>query len=124
MNGNAVIFSDEEMRMLDPGGGPFWTPTLDQVEALESLLPDYLRLHPPRDDRPIERVFDYGRQYYGVTRNGQSVIYVNAFCHPEGFAPQWKKDIIVVKDGGSCYFQGYFDPLKKQFVGLRYNGQA
>lgn len=127
MNSNSVIFSAEETERIGyafGGGVPFWTPTVDQVKELEILLPKYLKLHPPIYDKPVGDVFEYARQYFGVSKNGRKLIYLNAFCNPSRFDPQWKKEIILVKDGGSCYFQVYFDPAKKEFIDLHYNGQA
>ncbi len=121
MNSNGVIFPAKEIPF---GEAPFWTPTLEQVKELEGLLPEYLKSHPPMDDKPVGDVFEYGRQYFGVTNNGQKVIYLNAFCNPSRFDPQWEEEMIQVKDGGSCYFQVYFDPARKEFIHLHYNGQA
>jgi hypothetical protein len=127
MNTNRVIFSAEETKRIgyDCGGAPpFWTPTDDQVQELESLLPKYLKSYPPIDDEAVGNCFEYGHQYFGVTKNGRRLIYLNAFCKPSRFDPRWQKEMIVVRDGGSCYFQVYFDPAEKEFINLRYNGQA
>ena len=105
-------------------GAPFWTPSIDQVHELEALLPKYLDAHPPSDDKPVTNFNLYGRQYIGVTKNRQKVIYLNAFCKPDSFGERCKKEPIIVKDGGSCYFQVYFNPAKKEFIHLNYNGQA
>lgn len=125
MNSNRVVFPAE-----DAGKQPyvredaaFWAPTISQVQELESLLPRYLELHSPSGDKPIRKVFKYERQYLGVTKEHRKLIYLNAFCNPSEF-PQWKKEMVCVKDGGSCYFQVYFDPVRKEFIHLRYNGQA
>ena len=127
MKANSFVFSDKEaVRFVRIHGDEvsFWTPTPDDIEELESLLSQHLRMHPPIDDRPVRDVFEYGRQYCGVTRKGRKLVYLNAFFHPERFAPRWKKDMIVVQDGGSNYFQVYFDPVRKEFIDLSYNGRA
>ena len=125
INSNSIIFSSEETKKLNLFGGdaPLWTPEVDQVQELESLLLKYLKAHPPIDDKPVGNLSDYGRQYFGVTKKDRKLIYLNAFCNPSGF-DQWKKGMILVKDGGSCYFQVYFDPARKEFIHLHYNGQA
>ncbi len=127
MSSNRVTFSAEETERIGcPRGGeaPFWTPTDNQVQELEALLPRYLNSHPPINDKPVGNFFEYGRQYFGVTRNNRRLIYLNAFCNPSKFGRRWEKEIILVMDGGSCYFQVYFDPAKKEFIALHYNGQA
>ncbi len=108
MNSNSIIFSSEETKELNIFGGeaPFWTPKVDQVQELESLLLKYLKLHPSIDDKPVGNLSEYGRQYFAVTKKDRKLIYLNAFCNPSRF-DQWKKDMILIKDGGSCYFQVY-----------------
>ena len=126
MSSNLVIFTARETEKIfhHIDGPPFWTPTLDQVRELESLLPQYLAAHPPIDDKPVINFSEYGRQYIGVTKDRRKLIYLNAFCRPQRFGQKWEKEAVLVKDGGSCYFQIYFDPAEKEFIGLRYNGQA
>ncbi len=91
-----IIFSSEESKDLNLFGGeaPFWTPKFVQVQELESLLLKYLKSHPPIDDRPVGNLSEYGRQYFGVTKKGRKLIYLNAFCNPSRF-DQWKKRIIL-----------------------------
>jgi hypothetical protein len=127
MNPNSIIFSAEETEKIGyifGGEAPFWTPTGDQIQKLESLLPKYLKRYPPIDDKPVRNVLEYGRQYFGVTKNDRKLIYLNAFCNPSRFDRRWEKEIISVCDGGSCYFQVYFNPATKEFIHLNYNGQA
>jgi hypothetical protein len=79
MNSNRVIFSAEEAEKIGyyrGGTPPFWTPTDDQVQELELLLPKYLNSHPPIDDKPVGNFFEYGRQYFGVTQNNRRLIYL------------------------------------------------
>jgi hypothetical protein len=105
------------------GKAPFWTPTDDQVQELESLLLKYLQSHPPVGDKPVGDLSKYGRQYFGMTKNNRRLIYLNAFCNPSKFDRR-EREIVIVKDGGSCYFQISFDPAKKDFTDLQYNGRA
>jgi len=126
MDSNRTIFSAEETQRLfvHLGKAPYWTPAADQIEELESLLPKYLGLHPPIDDKPVTNLSAYGRQYFGVTENNRRLSYLNAFCSPERFEDRREKELILVKDGGSCYFQIHFDAAKKEFTRLLYNGKA
>lgn len=127
MNPNSIIFSAEDTEKIGyifGGEAPFWTPTKDEVQELEAMLPKYLKLHPPIDDKPVKSVLEYGLQYFGVTIKDQKLIYLNAFCNPSKFDHRWEKEFILVRDGGSCYFQVYFNPASKEFIHLHYNGQA
>jgi len=125
MNHNRIVFAAEEAEKLSflKNEAPFWTPTFDQIRELELLLLKYLEAHPPIDDQPVMNFNEYGRQYMGVTKNHRRLIYLNAFCDPSSFDERWK-ELIRVKDGGSCFFQVYFDPVKREFIDLQYNGQA
>jgi len=103
---------------------PFWTPTKDQITELEKLIVPFLKNHPPEHEREVN-LSGYGRQYYGVTKGGKKFIFLNAFCDPKSFDEHLKrKAMVVVMDGGSCYFQVFFDPIKKEFSDLGYNGVA
>jgi hypothetical protein len=127
INPNSIIFSADEtekIRYIFEGEAPFWTPTVDQIQEMEALLPKYLSLHPPIDDKPVKNVLEYGRQFFGVTFKDQKLIYLNAFCNPSKFDRHWEKEIILVRDDGSCYFQVYFSPASKEFIRQHYNGQA
>jgi len=50
-------------------------------------------------------------------------IYVNAFCDNPPPAT-WKKQIYVVVDGWTCYWQAIYDPATKEFSSLTINGRA
>jgi hypothetical protein len=105
-------------------GAPFWTPTKAQITELEKLIEPFLKSHPPADKRTVN-FSTYGRQYYGLTKTGKQYIFLNAFCDPKSFDKDaLRKRMIIVMDGGSCYFQVFFDPIKKEFSDLRYNGVA
>ena len=103
---------------------PFWTPTKGQIAELERLIESFIKSHPAEDGRTVN-LSEYGRQYYGVTRDGKKAIYLNAFCSPTILGEKkWKKEMVFVLDGGSCFFQVFYDPTEKAFSGLRYNGVA
>jgi len=127
MNPNSIIFpadETEKIAFIIHGDAPFWTPAIDQVRELESLLQEYLDAHPPASDTPVRDVLEYGCQYFGVTKNNRNVICLNAFHNPSRFDGRWEKEIISVLDGGSNYFQVYYDPATREYTGLRYNGKA
>ena len=132
INPKGIIFSVDTMDQIgtDWEELPFWTPTHDQIIELEKRLQGYLEKHQPINDHSVENVFEYGRQYWGLTRKGRKLIYVNAFCNPDDFTPRldwsfdWRKNIVRVRDGGSCYFQAYYDPIDKTFIELNFNGNT
>ena len=110
-----------------PNESPFWTPTQKQISLLESLLPLFLKSNPPKYDKPVSNPLDYGCQYVGVTKNGEKLIFLNAFCPSfiaETSNKYWFKQRVMVLDGGSCFFHVYFNPRTNKFSGLQYNGVA
>ena len=127
MHPHSIIFSadvTEKTGYTFYGDPHFWTPTADQVQELESLLQKYLDVHPPLSDKPVRNVREYGCQYHGVTKNDRNAICLKAFCNPSRFDRRWEKEIISVRDGASCYFQVFFNPVTREFTGLKYNGLA
>jgi hypothetical protein len=107
-------------------GAPFWTPTEADVQALERALPEYLSSHWPADRGAKIDASSHRRQYFGVSRNGSKLIFVNAFCtaYWEEENPDWSTHFVFVFDGGSCFFQLLYDPSKRSFRDLQVNGVA
>jgi hypothetical protein len=101
----------------------FWEPKERDVQSLERLLPAYLRT---RKDEPatrvLERLSQYRRQYAGFVRGGHKTIYVNLFL-PE-YAEQWRRDVVLVCDGGIGFWGVEFDITSNAFVHIAYNGVA
>ncbi|MDD5302230.1 MAG: hypothetical protein PHS14_03900 [Elusimicrobia bacterium] len=122
----AIIFSAAKASKSGaPNEFPFWTPTRRQIALLESLLPSYLKSNPPESDTPVSKPLEYGRQYVGVTKDGRKLIFLNAFCTSYTSRRSKKhlqERLVMADDGGSCFFQVYFDPQIQQFLNLEYNG--
>lgn len=121
-----VILSVENAQELGPLLGndinEFWLPTEQDVAALEAALPDYLTANDEMfENLPVlwERLSKYKRQYVGYLENGQRVIYVNYFYNPPD--NNWKKEFILVMDGGDSYFNLRFQVETGQFYGLEVN---
>jgi len=106
------------------GEAPFWTPTNDDIGVLENALPTYLKSHSPQSGTAVN-LANYRRQYFGCTKNGRKVVFVNAFCgNADERHKGWRNRIVFVKDGGECCFQVIYDVEKGNFSSLHYNGYA
>jgi hypothetical protein len=126
------IFSKEKtedlatkLPIVDELTPPFWTPKLEQVRALEKLLPQYVRTTIPKNRGPIGTISKYKRQYFGITKNRKKQIYVNAFC--EQYWSQkndWQSKFVFVLGGGNCYFQILFDPTTNEFTNFVINSES
>lgn len=70
----------------------------------------------------MKNLTKYKRQYIGITKNGKKIMHVNFFCETDG--DEWKKERIFVMDGGDCYFELDYDPIKRKYSALSINGEA
>jgi hypothetical protein len=64
----------------------------------------------------------YKRQYVAaLNKKGEKEVWINCFCETtEG--DNWKKSIVMVMDGGSCYFNLKINLAKKKYYDLIVNG--
>src|SRR5690606_25239491 len=66
----------------------------------------------------------YKRQYVAVLNNrGQKEVWINFFCDDWG-NDDWKSDIMIVDDGGNCYFSLKVNLATKKYYELYINGYA
>ena len=65
----------------------------------------------------------YKRQYVAtVNSKGEKEIWVNLFC--DTYNSNWKKEILVVFDGGNCFLNVKLNLKKKKYFDLIINGVA
>ena len=66
---------------------------------------------------------NYKRQYVAVINSfGEKEVWVNCLCKQNN--ENWKKEIIFVDDGGSCYFNLKINLSKSRYYDLVINGDA
>lgn len=99
-----------------------WKPTKEDIQGLEANLSQVAHLKPDRGTGTINHLGRYFRQYVAVRIAEQNLIYVNAFCSP--LSEDWQKNIVVVSDGGTCFWQALYNPKTKRFSHLMINGLA
>ena len=68
--------------------------------------------------------FHYKRQYIPFVDNaGNKKIWINCFCSDfDNDFPHWKKSIVIVSDGGSCFFNLIINLNDNSFSNLEVNG--
>lgn len=67
--------------------------------------------------------YKYKRQYMAVLNDqGQKEIWINGFC--DTWDKQWKKEVVLVHDGGNCYFNLKINLTTKECFELSVNGYA
>jgi hypothetical protein len=107
------------------GSGNFWTPSADDIFKLEEGLAEYLSQNSSyfyRQPPVWQRLDEYQRQFIGLERGGRQIIYGNFFCNNIGM--DWRKILVIVDDGGDCYFQVEYDVESGLFIKLMVNGEA
>jgi hypothetical protein len=102
-----------------------WKPTKEDLAHLEAGISQIstllitgwpAKLH-------IEHPENYYRQYVPIIRGGQKLFYVSAFC--ENPLPNyWRSRVVVVSDGGTCFWQAFYDPATKRYSHLTINARA
>lgn len=66
----------------------------------------------------------YKRQYIPVTnRDGEKEVWINFFCN-DWENDRWKSDLVLVLDGGNCYFSLKVNLKTKTYSDLCINGYA
>lgn len=66
--------------------------------------------------------YNYRKQLIAVTnKRGQKEIWVNCFCDT-WHSNRWKSEIMIVDDGGRCYFNFKINLATKKFYEFRVNG--
>jgi len=100
-----------------------WMPTLGDITLIEKALPQFIA-HRARLHRPASA---YCRQYVGLISRGRKIIYVNAllaseFKDRDPDAIDWKKEPVVVCDGGGDAWGVEFDPHTNRFHNFAVNG--
>ena len=103
--------------------GGKWEPSPKMVADLKAQIESYVRSQAKAQSRELKRWEDYTFQYQGREEKGRKFIFINAVC---GFNDQQTlhKQIIVILDGGSCFFNLKYDPSQKVLFDLFINGEA
>lgn len=128
-----VIFSAEQAKdqnigewlMTNGQSAEYWTPSKEDILAVENGLGDYLQKNPDRfyEGTPVwERLDEYNRQYTGIVLDGKQIIYANYFCDSADL--DWRKNFVFVMDGGDCFFQFKYEVVSAEFFDLQVNGLA
>lgn len=104
-------------------GDVFVEPTDEEATAAEAAIAAHLSTATdPREAEVAEQLATYTRQYVGIDRDGRRLVYANAFCDDAGLEPA--TELVLVADGGTCFWQAVVDPATGEIVSLTINGEA
>ena len=112
-----------------------WEPTQRDIEQLEADLGQIRRMRSEEccySGAGVEDANEFYRQYVGVVIGGRRMIYVNAFPATEFDdwpsdvvpLPDWEAKAFIVCDGGSAYWGVIYDPERRHFSMLAFNGEV
>ena len=97
------------------------------INQTQSTLIEHNQIYP--EDQWTETGYElkldkFKRQYVSVfNERGEKEIWVNFFCN-NGNTDQWKTKLIMIKDGGNCYFNLKVNLTNKTYSELKINGYA
>ena len=107
----------------------YWTPSASDVEMLERQLPEFLRTQ--YSAYGVEKVSTitaylpkYRRQYVGILEDGSRQIFVNFLLPNDPLDKDWRRNFVVVTDGGFYYWRVYYNLDRQQFHHFSVNGDA
>lgn len=128
-NTNHIIFQFEEVNHLSLFENATPTNLLQsEITQIEQILEKEMSQYNQKiqDNVPhavIKSLSDYQYQYIPVINlEGEKVVWINAFCN--AWHIDWKKDILYVNDGGSCYFQMKINISTGKIFDFMVNGVA
>jgi glutaminyl-peptide cyclotransferase len=102
-----------------------WAPSKEEVLQLEKNMEAYLRSQSTKvTPRIINRLAGYKRQYIGFVEDGRRKIQVHSFYEGWGGSLDWRKDIVLVFDGGDDFFDVIYDVTSGTFSDFGTNGYA
>lgn len=124
----AVIETGEKMEWVFGKNYKASTPTTAEIELAEELLSQCFSKQVSGTVNRFsgKKLEDYNRQFLGgITESGEKVIWVNCFCKKESdILKNWKTQLIIVADGGNCFFNVKINVNKQVYYDLMINGNA
>jgi hypothetical protein len=95
-----------------------YTPSDEDVQKGMKIIKSYLS-----GNKEIRNLNEYKIQFFGyINEKDEKILFANFFC--DDFGKNWEKEMIIVKDGGNCYFKITVNLDKKEAFDLNINGEA
>ena len=106
----------------EPDGYKSYTPTAQEIKIAETILAQAVKTNPK-----IKDMNNYTRQYTGlINPKGEKIIGINCFysSNPDKMFPNWKKQFVMVLDGGANYFNIKINLTTGEYYDFWVNGEA
>ena len=122
----AIVPAREKMEWAFGRNYKPYDPTLEDIETAEEVLASCFSKESSGTANPFSgrKLEDYNRQFAGAEiEGGDKVILINCFCKSEEkILTRWKTEIIMVADGGNCFFHVNVNLKRKEYYSLMVNG--
>jgi len=102
-----------------PGGT--WTPGPKTVAAIRADLKAAVLRQAGLEHEQLPAWGKYSFQYQGRELEGRRIVYVNGFCVAPDYADKY---MVMVADGGPCFFFAIYDVGTKSFATVQFNGRG
>jgi hypothetical protein len=114
-------------RLFDADYKP-WTPGDADMQVADSLYEVFFDIEARGTVNHFlgKKSTDFCKQFFGaINDKGEKIILINCFCKKElDTFNKWKTDLVIVQDGGNCFFKMKINVDKKEFYDVRINGYA
>lgn len=105
-----------------PISGGTWQPGPQDVSAAQTGLQRYVAKTAKIQQIEPQPWSSYTFQYQGTTIDNRRMVFINAFCIEP---PDYSTDrLVVVLDGGPCFFSLLYDPKTKTYSKLLFNSRG
>jgi hypothetical protein len=101
--------------------GGAWDASSTFTEMQPQLEP-YVARAASQEHKQLPPWSTYTFQYQGQELRGRRFVLINAFCIPP--REDVKTQFLLVLDGGPCFFRAKYDPSRKTFYELEFNGDG
>ncbi|MBD1364041.1 hypothetical protein IDJ77_09495 [Mucilaginibacter sp. ZT4R22] len=96
----------------------------DDIKKIEKIISVTVAEHNKQSKSIISKPGKYYKQIIAVTNaNGQKEVWVNCFCTPYE-KRHWRKGVVLVLDGGPCFFNIKINLSTTTVMSLAVNGVA
>ena len=124
----AVIETGTKMEWVFGTNYKPYTPAVEDIKLAEDLLQQCFSKQVSGTVNRFngKKLEDYNRQFLGgITESGEKIIWINCLCKRESeVLNKWKTDLIIVADGGNCFFNVKVNVNRQVYYDLMINGNA
>jgi len=103
--------------------GSTWQLSDGVVQEIRATIEHQVRDIAKRAGKELRPWAEYSFQLQGQEQDGRKYVYINALCNRQDESII-DSLIIVVLDGGNCFFNVKYDPIHKVYYDLFINGEA